>query len=239
MRIQRYTLLIASLVMLTSCADFFKHSSKHPAKTVATQKYNSSDFIEHLSIANTTLESGGSLSDIANDAKVLEAYSKQKNTKTVKHTIVILEYTDNNDKNHRVMAPVSNASLSTVSEVMDVLDNKTYKLKDIKVAAASVAPGAPIKITGQELPVAKEIIAARSQAIMVNSTKLPALQEAKLQLKLLRFFIAGQKRDAAYIAADNTKRLLLNIHDKGNAEVTELAKDLEAAEGELHQKMPY
>ena len=55
----------------------------------------------------------------------------------------------------------------------------------------------------------------------------------------MRFFTEAQQRDAAYICADNIRRMLPAISQSDPQAFEQLAKDMETAEVELHQKMPY
>lgn len=236
--------IIAAVISLAGCADIqgmFKTTSKPVVKTVKTQKYDASAFVEHLSVARITLENGGSLSDIADNSKVIESYTKQKKASSGSMKLVVLEYTANG-KAQRAIAPLNeNKNLNALSNVLTPLGTASYKLKDVYVRGVSVSPGLPLKISGQDSAAVKQAIDTRHEAIINSAHKVSALEDARLQLKLLRFFTSTQQRDAAYICADNTKRLLSSLPQQGTEgdKINQLARELEAAEGELRQKMPY
>lgn len=241
--VRRYGLIILALATLSGCADFaslFSRGNKHHTGT--SQKYDAASFIEDLSIARITLENGGDLSSISSERKTIEGYSKQTKIKPTNLTLLIFEYNNSQEKPKRAIAPVrEKADLDAVSNVLTSLNATSYKLKDVRVVGASITSGAAIKITGKDLPTTIEAIEARHQLIISNAHKIPALQELKLQLKLLHFFIGAQQRDAAYICADNAKRLLATVSQEGSdaAVAAPLAKDLETAEGQLRRSMPY
>lgn len=245
----RYRLGVLSLgvtaaLTLGACADMqklFGGKAKTPAKPVAakTQTYDAASFVEHLSVARLTLENGGTASDIADDAKVIEAFTKQKKAKSTIVTLAVLDYSG---AGKHALAPVGEGkNMTQLTNVLAVMGAKPYKLKDVHVMAVSIAPGVPMKITGQDADAAREAISARHEAIAGSAHKVAPLKEAKLQLKLLRYFMNAQHRDAAYICADNTKRLLSSAPAEGAAreEIDALAKELEATEGELRRTMPY
>ncbi len=240
---RRYGLMMLALAALSGCADFaslFSRGDKHHTGT--SQKIDAAAFIEDLSIARITLENGGDLSSISNERKTIEGYSKQKKNKPANLTLLIFEYDNGHGKAKRAIAPVSEKSnLDALSNVLTALNATSYKLKDVRVVGASVTSGAAMKLTGKDLPAVTEAIEARHQLIISNTHKIPPLQEAKQQLKLLHFFIGSRQRDAAYICADNTKRLLATVSQEGSdaAAGAPLTKDLEIAEGQLRQSMPY
>jgi len=242
-RVRFYGLVCMALLALSACDILYgakKPAPKQPVKAAKVQVYDAKTFVEHLSIARITLENGGSASDIADDAKVIEAYTKQKKVKSTSLLLAVLEYTGSDGQAKRAIAPVTEGgNFGALSNVLTPLNSTSYKLKDVRIVGASVAPGLPVKISGQDTPAIKQAIDARHQAIAGGAHKIAAAKEASLQLKLVRFFMGAQQRDAAYICADNVKRLLSGIPKQESATTTQLAKELETTEGELRRTMPY
>lgn len=229
-------LCVASLLALSGCDMLFSKHEKTSTRQSKISTYDAATFTEAVSVARITLAAGGTISDIAPQAKIIEGFTRQKKTGPAAITLAVLEYTVDG-KTQRALSPLNDAALG---DVMTTLNNSTsYKLKEVKVLGANIAPGVPMKIE-KDLPTAREVVEARHQAIITNGYSLPAAHEAKQQMKLLRFFMDSKNRDAAYIAADNTKRLLSSLSQDKDAEgANQLAKELEALEGELRQSMPY
>ena len=112
-----------------------------------------------------------------------------------------------------------------------------HTLKDVRIVSSVVAPAEPIKLTTEAASL--DILDETQRAILGRSSRLAPAQEARLQLQLLRFFMEKTHRDAAYICADNVKRILSSLPQEGGDGANQLTHELEVAEGELRQKLPY
>lgn len=226
-------LIAASLLAFAACSGT---EEKKPApKKAKAQSYDAAAFVDHLSAAAITLNNGGTVTDIGDDVKAIEGYTAKKG-KPVMLNIAVLDYSDHSGRSKHAIAPVDGSK----SSVLSALNGASYKLKDVRVLSAIITTTPPIK-AGSNKDVLQQVLEARQQSILSGSQKVDPLAEAKLDLKLLRAFTSASQRDAAYISADNAKRILAKIAQDGqNKEATEkLAKELEVAEGELRKTLPY
>jgi hypothetical protein len=227
-------LVTAALLALSACDQLFSKPAKPAKKVTKERSVDASSYVESLSSARIILAGGGSLSDISARSRMIENYTKQKKVKPARLNLALLEYRTGSST-QRALSPINDASLS---EIFPLLASNPYELKEVRVVGVQVTPGIPIKIA-QDRNAAQEQIEARHASIASNSHKIPALQEAELQIRLLRYFMGARARDAAYITADNAKRLVSSLEKKHGAKASELSKELEGLEGELRTAMPY
>lgn len=239
----RYGIAVSVLLALCACADFqklFSHSAKGHTATKSLSGA-AREYVTDLAIANIVLENGGSVSDVADEVQSIQSFTQQKKPQTASVTIMVLEYADKGGKNRKSLAPLGEqGNFSAVSKVWAHLDASSYSLKDIRVLKASVSSGVPFKTKGKDDASIGQMLADRKQAVLANAHKISAVDDAQMQLSLLKFFMAAGHKDAAYICADNAKRLLPAVNAAGDkAAADQLARDLSSAESELRQKMPY
>lgn len=202
--------------------------------------FDAVDYLTSLSEANVILNNGGTFTDVMDDAKVVESYAGD-HARASRMMVAILEYRTKAGKNRRSTTPLADSDdFEGLSRILAQMDAYEDDLKDVKVVSVPVSPGTAFEMKDLNQDALRDVLDTRERSIIDNARKLTPMQEARQQLALLKYFTATQHRDAAYICADNVKRLLAAVHDTTDeASVDQLNHDLETAEGDLRQKMPY
>jgi tRNA(Met) C34 N-acetyltransferase TmcA len=82
---------------------------------------------------------------------------------------------------------------------------------------------------------------ARQVELLAGGLKIGAVEEARIHIALLAFFMERKQKDAAYLSADAARRLLAKaVQKKTEAEqASALTTKLDTLEGQLRQTMPY
>lgn len=244
----RYGVLALSVLALCSCDSLSGMFSPKPkARTTqikqAKKTYDASAFVSHLSLTKLALENGETVADVDEDLEGLENFTAQKRAKSTSVTLAVLEYQSSVKGTQRAMAPVNvNAgNFAALGDVMARLDPTAHKLKDVVVQSATVSSTPPLKLSGLDAAAVLEALQGRQHAILAGAGKLSALNDARAQLALLRFFTEQRQKEAAYIAADNVKRRLASaVRGESDGEaIDQLSKEYDEQVGKLRQELPY
>lgn len=238
----RYAIALSALLALCACSELQKlfPPQAKSAPAVKVRSVDAADYVTHLALANATLDHGGTFSEIASDMQAIQSYTQQKKTRPASLPLAVMEYTGKDGKAHKTMAPLSEQNnFSALKKIWSHLETSGSSLKEIRLVKASITSSSALPAKGKDEAATRQALSERKQVVLAAGAKLPALDEAKTYLTLLKFFTASQNRDGAYICADNAKRLLPAVYAGDKAAADQLAKDLSAAEIELREKMPY
>lgn len=231
-------LLVAAVVasLLASCAGlppaFCIFSSKgcnRPAVDARLRKpcQTQSDYLRELALARLTPESPPK--DTTNP---LCTGSPQ--------SIVLLEYkVKYKDSIREIAAPFdlreSSPDFSELEDILGKLQDKPYILEDVRLYMVQAD---------------KDILPARSpealedgwKTLLARAKRLPALEEARVDIALIRFFMNQRHRDAAYLTVDNAKQALARASREfpdQKERITAQSGELERLEHRLKQNMPF
>lgn len=251
--VPRQVIWIALALTLCSCSaisDFFSGPPRE-AVTKAEKReqrtHAAAAFLYHLSVADLFLENGSTMKAVANNTRVIDNYtiSAQPYDQPARMTVVVMHYQPEKDDNtQRVMAPVytgGNGDFTFLSKLVARMDKFEHTLSDIRVMTVPVQPGKSLDLSGKKPDKALLAVRAKRDALLTAATALPKMEEADIQLSLLRFFMEHMKKDAAYLCADNVKWLLAKAVQSSNdtEAVNELSQELNGLEGRLREQMPY
>lgn len=236
---------IVLLALLASCI---------PTSTrTLTSTGRSYGYVFNLSMANLAFDRQP---DTLNGARTylnkMNGYATvkgQKNAKCGPITAVVLAFeTTDDDKSHTLVVPVAPAG------------GKTHELRSLQLAMTVVAPHKPEFHTIQPREVTPDQCApvpagrhtkadeARNHVhdlhedLLATRQHIPAIESARLQLELTRFFMNARIRDAAYLSMEDAKQLLAHLETstpEEEDEVKAMSQRLEPLENELRTTLPY
>lgn len=236
-------LCIALLILLPldGCQYLPAFGAKHPThKTAKAPKtsYKMATFIEHISLARLALAvDSDDISAAADDLDIVQAYSKQRGNKPMSQTLLIL---GSSQSPRKVIAPVSSANAAEspgLRSVMARLQDSGYTLHDIRLVTASLPAPTPLNFSEKPAQDIRQALDRQQDALLANTSPLPPLDEARVQLQLISFFIRHHLRDAAYLSVDNVKQLLATATRDQSIDAPRLktlSQQLETLEGELY-----
>ncbi len=169
--------------------------------------------------------------------KAIKSYTEQSSANPEKLPAIILTFKNGAASERLILSATPPATLPAM---MKKLESTGYRLQDIHLVNVTLAP-APIpgELEGTAL---RQVLQQQEQQIADSAQKLPPLEEAKLQLELIRFFIKQRCRDAAYLSVDNVKRLLADATSAqpgDKALIESLSQQVETLDTELRKTMPY
>lgn len=207
-----------------------------PAKPL----YKANEYISHLAIAHMALAQKVTPDPV--DLDVIEGYNTQP-AQPERQPLVVIDYTFKGKKKaqHAIALDpqaeeVTGAALRSIA---GLLEQKGCVLHDIRLVTVTLPPS--VDGTSANLPV-QERVQIQQANLLAGAEALPPLDEARAQLRLLRFFIDNRFRDAAYLTADNIKKQLaaaLQADIAAETAVSPLSQELETLENRLHQDMPF
>jgi hypothetical protein len=241
----RNSLVLVSAVALCSCSQWFAPPPQEPVEQQVQQKsYDAPAYIFSLSQALLVLENGGTAKEVASDLKVIESYSAVKRSKPTVLKLVVMDYTlQNGGSTEKVMVYTGSQGQDTASLSKLTKRMNSYKatLSEIKVLSVAVKPGPKAKLTRHDAKQLQTILSAEQDEMLAGATKLASLDEARMQIELLEFFMQRKEKDAAYLCADTAKRLLAKAarREENEAQANALSAKLDKLEGTLRQNMPY
>lgn len=242
--ISRCLIVAVMSCALISCDTLLSsfHTTKHartakPAKT----HYLAEAYVKHLALAELALE------PTEDDLDIIGAYAAQKSTKPERQALVVFEYKTDGEKTlQKIIAPISTpaekSKFTALLEIMNRLNERTYTLHNIHLAVVMVAPGEALKLPEGSINEIKQALDGEQQRLLDNAEKMSTLDDARTQLRLIRFFIDHHFRDAAYLSVDNVKHLLAsatNNQSGGTDIIKSLSQELEALESQLHKTLPF
>ena len=242
------------MLVLTACGLHFPW--EHPAHTrhasVEKHRYTPAAFVEHVTLAELALPPDAADVSVAKEElDALRADVTQKPGKLQRQAIVMLDYTAGGSRLlQQIAAPIpippGDDDFSSLMEILQALGNTPYVLHNLRLASVSVAPLGTLRKTlkSPDAPVGevRQALAEQQQAFLDSAKNLPLLDDAQAQLQLLSFFIDHNFRDAAYLSADNVKRLLAVATQKqpqDSERIRGLSQRLDDLESQLHKTMPF
>jgi hypothetical protein len=242
-RFARFTICISMLLALASCAELanlFKQQPKSAVSGAAQRQQEASEFMYHLSVAGIFLENARPAKEISNNVRVVEHYTS---TRPVTVPAAIIEYRSNAAGLQRVIAPLpANAKdLSYLSKLMERVNKFPHTLSDISLASITAKPGATVKLPVKDAEKSLAAIYAKRDELIAGKSQLAILDEARLQIAMLKLFIKQKNKDAAYLCTADLKRLLAKAtQDGSDAKTTDaLSQEFATLEGQLRTSMPY
>lgn len=229
---------------LISCdgllASFHRTPQAKHAKPAPTH-YLAEAYVKHLALAELAPEPR------AADLDIISAYVTQKPNKPERLTLVVFEYKSDSGKAlQKIIAPVSsrskNSRFPALLEIMKRLNARVYTLHNLHLAVATVAPGEALKLPEGSIGDIRQALGERQQQLLDNAEPLSPLDDARIQLRLIRFFIDHRLRDAAYLCVDNVKHLLASAtsDQAGSADIIKtLSQELVVLESHLRKALPF
>jgi len=257
----QYLGLLFLIFVVSACSDLFQdtapptHHIKHAKhvrpikKEQETIDYGADSYALHLSLAKLVLEekSPAILDDAEPHLKILENYVSDNQNQTATQPVIILEYTVKEKSNkQRVIAPFNIYQKTTdfpaLLEIIKQFGTRPYILQDIKLAVVTITPMAPLALPRSNIAEMHKMINAQLHELIEKAPRMQPMEEARIQLQLVHFFIDNQCKEGAYLSIENAKQALASAPEESD-EDKELAKnrlqELEALEDRLHKKMPF
>lgn len=250
---RRLVLCTAVLLTFSACAPADERDAIKPPQAKAL-RYDSKDFVTHLSLARIALGAPGA-GDASAKASiaVLQRYAAQrhkpagKDKEKIYQPVFIVDYEiDAQDAPLHVLAPLDAPYVSSrFPELRDILealgDSAPYTLHNVRVGVAIVNPP-PLKALekAEKAEKIRTLDTEQQRLIATIASPLP-LEQARAQLQLTRFFIDARIRDGAYLALENAKQALATATNAPakSEELEALGKQMEELEVELPKAMPF
>lgn len=247
LRFARQALLIAATCSLASCAWLESTPPRKPAPVrLAESESQPEAYVKNIALAQLALTDSDDTATALSRLKAAQTYSLHKKAKPSRQIVAVLEYRLKNAKTmQKLVVPVNTLSENLESppamEVMHRFAATPSTLHDISVASAMVTPAGPLKLSDASPKHLQQVTDQQQQHLLKTAANLPPLEDARIQLQLVRFFIDQRFRDAAYLSTENVKQLLASAQQHGGdaATIQSLLHDMEELEGELHKTMPY
>lgn len=208
--------------------------------------YPADSYLLHLSLAELTLKGPSApLSAIAADFDIARAYTLQKQDGGTLQPVVILEYAIKGAPKHNhliipITMPVESSDMAALEETMARLGPLPYTLYDMKLGVISLPPIATLGDEGKDARAAEFLIESRLQPLIKEAAPFPPMVQARINLKLSRFFTLYRYKEPAYFAIENAKQSLAAVDESATGEETgSLSQEIDAQEGLLHKTMPF
>jgi hypothetical protein len=247
----RYLLLLGMpLVMLglngcSTISDLLAPFTKQHVSHAPTSRktYDAENFVSSLSKAELMLANGDSIETLGDNLDIIKQYTAKKNTKPSRLVIAAVEYQSSEGKK-KIMIPLpdSKQDVPALQDIMTQFDRTRHNVTDILIRDVVIAPKPPVRTIKDENPASLlQVLQNRQQVILASAGKVNEQEEAKDQLLLLGLFMKAKQKDAAYLCADNAKRLLARPakNDAERLEKNQMTEQLSSLEGRLRQEMPY
>lgn len=229
--------VIVLSLALVACAQGRKPHPKTPPNTFT--------YIEDISLAKLALDKSTSSMPQSLIIKLneIEAYTNQKPQKPVHQPVLVVSYRfKEEDNTYRLLIPyvmpVEKAPFNALRKITEAMGT-IYTLYDIKPGVLTLLPGSdPVSFDNKSGKEIADLLTHYTQDLAADVRPLPAMAEARVQLRLSRFFMAKGRRDAAYLSLDNAKQALAQASGQTD-DVQELSRRLEQLEGQLRKSMPF
>jgi len=227
---------VSSCVQISS---LFNHGK--PVAQVSHHRFTADDYGANLALSRLALSA--SAEDISDNVAVINGYAALKKRKAETLTMLVIDYkTANDSSTQQILAPLSDKTdFSSLQSVMDKFEATSSTLHNLRLVSATVHPDRSLALPKDPVgwPAALD---AQQKHLLAQSHHLEIVGDIKIQLKLIDFFTRYHHRDAAYLSADNVKRLLANAAQSKSLDAGALqnfSAELEAREAHLKESMPY
>lgn len=253
--IGRVVALLLLSLMFSGCASYEKkpdEAAEHGKETrnkcckQPRQHYEADAYVKQLSLAHIAYSrKNADAGSLRKTLELVKAITAQKQGKPVSQPVIIISYHMVGGKERAsLVAPFSMLpvpAFADLQEVLFMLRGERYIMDDIHPALLT---GVQIKkdldITSDDPGSAKYIIEKEYNSMLLGKVPLGGLDEAQVQLHLLRFFMDNHMRDAAYLVAENAEDSLAKSENSNNLEVVrDLSTRLDAEESRLYKEMPF
>lgn len=230
--------ILALLGVLGACNGMLSSESQVRKRSFQSTT-TASSYLEHLVLASLKPEASKPHLDGMN------AYATKKSRKAEQVGLFMMEYkTGMFSRPKPVLAPIPLAKKTeeypTLATILQLLTEKDYGLYNVHVAKISMTPDPALQIantpSGNALT---DALAKQSESLKRQSQQLGSLEEVQLQLRLIRFFMDQQLRDAAYLTLENAKQSLSALLVQRPHDAEQLGHAIEQLEIELRSKLPY
>lgn len=216
-------------------------------KLEAAIVYQPDAYLLHLSLAGLALQSApASVGASAADFDIARAYSNQRPEENITQSVVVMEYTVKGQGAHsNIVVPFdlsgSAAEFPALEEAMQRLDALSYTMNDLRLVMITLPPPAPLADEGSSAEGARKLVEERLQPLIKTASPLPAVEQARVSLNLLRFFMRHSSKEPAYLTMENAKQSLAAAEAEGSDPkyLRRLSQELETEEGQLYKTMPF
>lgn len=155
-------------------------------------------------------------------------------------SVIVLEYKLHHQNSIRQAAApfdlkAASPDFSDLQDILDHMEETPYVLQDVRSYMVRVKPGM------LEAKTLKTRDGAWNR-MYSRANRLPTLEETRIGIKLLNFFIDHRQRDAAYLTLENTKQALAQASGEFPQEkelIAERSQALEELEALLKSTLPY
>lgn len=205
-------------------------------------RHTAPEFLLHLTLAEKILAKGGTLEAVAAHLKTVEGYASQLPATPAPVTLAVLKYQAGAGITRQEIVPIgaTEKDYSALLAVISQGKGSSNALQDITVVNVVIKPE-PLLFKDKDIGEVQTLLQERQKKILTHAVRPPASEEAAAQIMLLKLFIEQKEREAAYLSADNAKRLLAEASQNSDAGEPHnpLTQELETLEGRLRLEMPF
>jgi len=246
--------VLLTALTLSGCIDLFgdSHSAHHKKHARHIKPANTTDdanaYLLHLTLAKLALEeTPPDVKDAEPHLDGVEAYSPPQEIAAVPGVlpVIIIDYSVDGQKK-RIAAPFimphQNSQFPSLLKVMHALGHRAYTLQDIHPGIAKITATEATELPRDDTEAARKIMDKKLGAMLDKPSGLAPIEEVRIDLLLIRFFMANHFKEAAYLLVENAKQALPQVSEESVASkdaAQKLSAELEALEGQLHKAMPF
>lgn len=243
----QHIFILLSLLALAGCSDFFQAFKAKP-KPVISQSTQAEKYVETLALTQLALLTQPDNLTMAKPyVKTLNAYvfEKKSNRKNLQLVVLELDYTAEDQKERQMLiVPVplvaTSPKFSALQRVSKKFSGIPHTLHNMRAYYVTVMFPPSTKFSKENRIMLHQQLLSEQQNMMADAEEVPPLENARLQLQLVRFFMRNHARDSAYLALENVKDALGFLAERSpDADITALSQETDALESRLHKEMPY
>lgn len=242
-----YLLLLLPLLALSGCGDFLQLFASKP-KPVISKSMQVRTYIEQMALTQLALNKQPDDIILAKPhLKRLRGFTAGKGVKSkyLQLAVLTLEYTsDGQSEKQKLIVPITLAEkqpeFSSLKRVTEKLTGIPYTLYNVRAHYVAVPFPPTVSFSKDDATVLRKQLASEQEDIMANAQSLSPVENVRLQLQLVHFFMQKKMRDGAYLALENAKETLAYLAEKWpETDISSFSKEADTLETNLRKTMPY
>lgn len=249
----------SSLLLLSAlCACSWFEPSPEPVKevkkhhhpkvqAVQAKHYDMDTYVKQLTLTRYMLEKNNTdIAALKPQLAIIESFAADKRENTVFQPVIVISYSVKGKKEvQQLIAPFKMSQnildFPDLQEIMPQLEGIQYTIQDVHPALFTSLPVRNLNFPVNDPGQTRNMINRELGMLLRNRSSFMDIDEARVQMSLLQFFMDHHVRDAAYLAAENAKQSLAAAEDN-HADtniVNTLSDRLGMLEGQLRKNMPF
>lgn len=225
----------------------------HPQEIVKKQHpkpskpyYEMDAYVKQLTIAKILLARNPyNIEDAITQLEIIQVFAAEQQTQVLFQPVIIISYRIKGERELKeLVVPFrspSSSSFPELEEILSLFKGIDYIMNDIHPAVVRNLPARNLNFPITNPEKIRTMINSELSQLIQTKSSFRDIDEAKIELHLLQFFMAHHMRDAAYLAAENAEQSLANAEKSAGSSdtINNLSSQLDMLEGQLHKEMPF